>query len=63
MEIELKPCPFCGCECHIIIGFSGIAGIVCDRCGAFVSFMGSEKQKEAVKAWNRREEGAANDYE
>lgn len=51
---ELKPCPFCGSEIHIVRGFSVINMFVCDKCGANVCFDGKKKGNESVKAWNRR---------
>lgn len=52
-EIELKPCPFCGAKVGYYQGFM-LTGIHCAKCGAVVSFVGSEKKDKAAQAWNRR---------
>ena len=53
-EIELKPCPFCGNgKVRYFKGFT-IYQIICENCGAIVSFMGKEKKDKTGQAWNRR---------
>lgn len=52
---ELKPCPFCGRKVKIEIGgLVGINMILCDKCGATVSFYRKEQRQKVIEAWNRR---------
>lgn len=52
---KLKKCPFCGGE-KIEIGLGGCRHLIlCDECGAVVSFIGKEDKEQAVQAWNKRE--------
>lgn len=59
---ELKPCPFCGSKVYtetrtFPAGYgltSTISYILCDKCGACVSFRGKEPKKQTEEAWNER---------
>lgn len=57
MPIELKPCPFCGGEAHIVIRHNEDLSwvryyVACRRCDTRT---GRRKTSELVsKAWNRR---------
>lgn len=67
MEIELKPCPFCGGEAYFRTpqkekgnAMCGVS-VECKKCGAmpYVIFVyeflsDTEKKEAAAKAWNRR---------
>lgn len=57
--IELKPCPFCGCEaelyCDREMGGSQYR-IRCTGCPADVGRFWFWRKKDAVRAWNRRTE-------
>lgn len=54
---ELKPCPFCGGDVNLFIGFMvGLPMIVCGKCSATVSFGGKETREQTIKAWNRRDD-------
>lgn len=64
MNVELKPCPFCGCyDRRVGIRKMGKSGykVICSRCGSsgpyaritdFPNKM--DTQEEAKRAWNRR---------
>ena len=62
-EIELKPCPFCGCDDRRIgirkMGRKGYR-VICARCrnmGPQINIIDNDKmgaQKMAAEAWNRR---------
>jgi len=58
-EIRLKPCPFCDGKVRVdsreSMGYE-ITFILCNRCGACVSYRGRESLRRTVKAWNRRAE-------
>lgn len=49
---KLLPCPFCGGKASIVLTPSGLMMILCDKCGATVSFQG--KEKRPATGWNRR---------
>lgn len=52
---QLKPCPFCGERVRETPGVLQITTMfVCMKCGATVSFRGSEYDPGASEAWNRR---------
>lgn len=60
MNIELKPCPFCGGRVVIrkTIMMQKCYSITCQGCGADVFFYEKEHdQKLMAEAWNRRAEG------
>lgn len=50
---KLKSCPFCGNE-KIRLDGCLVPFILCDKCGAVVSFYGKEKAEQTVQAWNKR---------
>ena len=57
MNIELKPCPFCGGpawteEYPVKDGLSTFSAY-CERCGAETS-LGYKSREEAAEAWNTR---------
>ena len=61
---ELKPCPFCGNDESVMIEKYGTqAGdryrVICPECMANVDNGYAQNAKQAVKAWNRRENGKA----
>ena len=55
MMEKLKPCPFCG---NIAVktakGVMQTTMILCDKCGATVSFWNKEREQQAINAWNKR---------
>lgn len=61
---EIKPCPFCGSistdygrkqiETRFIDFHQKIWKLYCTRCGASTDYF--ETTKEAIEAWNRRNE-------
>lgn len=61
-EVELKPCPFCGChDRRVGIRKMGSKGykVICARCGGSGPYVKIEDskmiaQEEARGAWNRR---------
>lgn len=55
MNSELKSCPFCGGKVTLCFGF-GMSNMLCDKCGAVVSFRGKEARNKTISAWNRRAE-------
>lgn len=59
---ELKPCPFCGGEAHLIeysvIGFPVEYGVKCEKCSA-MTYPKWITAMQAVEAWNRRVNDAA----
>ena len=53
MEIELKPCPFCGGEAHINYDIYGLeCWVECENCGATGTRYVIEMN--AAKGWNHR---------
>lgn len=58
MDNNLQPCPFCGGErITEVIGDYGLHYMVCQTCGAVVTFHNdfAEQHPEQTKAlWNRR---------
>jgi len=60
LKKDLKPCPFCGGRAYmfhnprLFPGFGSLPMIVCDDCGATVSFGGHESENETVECFNRR---------
>lgn len=51
---KLKPCPFCGGEAKVMkMGYPH--WVYCLECGAKVHG-GTTKEKDSIKAWNRRVE-------
>lgn len=54
---KLNICPFCGSsEVKVVKGIMNTSLILCDKCGATVSFYGKEHEEQAVQAWNKRSE-------
>ena len=53
MNEQLKPCPFCEGRVYMM-NFMGMSEFKCPKCGVLVSFVGREKTKDAVDAWNKR---------
>ena len=51
MEVELKPCPFCGGEAEIITINSLTHFVHCKECNLLRAFI---SQGAAAEAWNRR---------
>lgn len=54
-ENFIMPCPFCG---NIAVktakGVMQTTMILCDKCGATVSFWHKEREQQAINAWNKR---------
>lgn len=58
-EIKLKPCPFCGCNAHLVkgIGYSDtLCWVVCRGCGAESTAVSDDDygKEKAAELWNRR---------
>lgn len=54
MNVELKPCPFCGGEARIDEGMRGYPCILCGTCGASSDYASTDDVSEAITAWNTR---------
>ena len=55
MQNELKPCPFCGSTAKIIYSARvKMYFVVCDCCGAIVSFKGKEAKSDLRGVYNSR---------
>ena len=66
MDEELKPCPFCGGDAELIIGFSReVFYVECTECRAMIGRSHKEgsclrgrlhfdNKEDAIQAWNRR---------
>lgn len=58
MKKKLKHCPFCGGEVRMELGPGGLHYIICDNCGAIVSFCDPKLQRREVpdvsSAYNSR---------
>lgn len=55
MEIELKPCPFCGGNNIAYVAGDRCTYTTCDDCMAEGPFAAGEEQEEAAaKLWNTR---------
>lgn len=53
--LSLRRCPFCGENVRMIkSGMYGRTEIICDQCGANVSFMRANDIQDVRSAWNRR---------
>lgn len=55
MNVELKPCPFCGdmAKYHGMEALVGwVINVMCERCGARTR--NYDDEAEATEAWNRR---------
>ena len=50
----LGACPFCGADPHLHHGHGDITFVLCDSCGAVVSFRPNIKGSAAIGAYNRR---------
>jgi transcription elongation factor Elf1 len=55
MPSELKPCPFCRRKTKIVFSMYGsLYMVVCESCGAIVSFKGNESKTAVRELYNRR---------
>lgn len=56
--VKLKSCPFCGNrKMKLARGtVMPLTMVICDKCGATVSFQNKEDMANTVLAWNRRVE-------
>lgn len=65
MKDELKPCPFCGCDCLYVVTIkqhgNDTLGIFCNNCKQTAILEENEwegnndaTRERAIKAWNRR---------
>lgn len=52
MDVELKPCPFCGGEILTFRRGKYMWWVKCEQCGAESGV--STKKRDAVEKWNRR---------
>lgn len=50
----LGACPFCGSDPQLHHGHGDITYILCEKCGAVVSFRPNLKGSSAVAAYNKR---------
>lgn len=53
MKEELKPCPFCG-STDILVKTRKTTMIECSECGVVVFDVQDGKKRDAVAAWNKR---------
>lgn len=51
----LKACPFCKSPDLTVRQNNNITFVVCEPCGAVVSFHGNESLEATRSAWNRRD--------
>lgn len=51
---KLKSCPFCGSDKVRVQKSIMLNVILCDTCGATVSFFEKVCKKDVVQAWNKR---------
>lgn len=56
MTEKLEPCPFCGNQPIVYAGDLQIHMVLCDKCGATVSFQGNEERDKTITRWNRRDD-------
>lgn len=58
MSEQLLPCPFCGGKTKLDHpfhqGLQPVTFVLCDDCGACVSFRPNLIGKKTVEAWNKR---------
>ena len=54
--VELKPCPFCGCEAEVFDFEDGRYIVECSStdCDVFPYTRIHKSRREAIDAWNRR---------
>lgn len=53
-RFEGKACPFCGMPDVKVEMRYGINYVLCDGCGAVVSFRGHEGKDQTIGCWNKR---------
>lgn len=53
---KLKSCPFCGSDKVRVQKSIMLHVILCDTCGATVSFFEKVCKKDVIQAWNKRGE-------
>lgn len=53
MEVELKPCPFCG-GTTLLMNKGSNCWITCNDCKAEGPYEIGQTEDEAITAWNRR---------
>lgn len=65
MNLELKPCPFCGSKAHLFVSEHGGIRVICSKCMAAsktsCDHMTSQgvcgnATKSVIEAWNKRVE-------
>lgn len=49
-EIELKPCPLCGCDRIMFADMGDVFCVVCTNCDAEAD---GETKEEAIAIWNK----------
>jgi len=52
---ELLPCPFCGGEAQFNI-YETTCGVECEKCRIGTAFVLIDEYKQAIQAWNTRQE-------
>ena len=54
-EKKLLPCPFCDSYNVKVHTNNGMAFVLCNHCGAVVSFRANEPKQNTVAMWNGRQ--------
>lgn len=66
MNLELKPCPFCGRKAHLFVSEHGGIRVICPNCGATsktlcdamtVNGVCGNATRSVIEAWNKRDGG------